>query len=229
VDVYLVPIGRGRFELYCEPGDEPQRPEADAATGFWRRWADRFAAVLAAVEREHEAVSHKDAPAPRGAWARLRVRLISWTAEKVAEQRLLWRLRGKSQVLARIPDGLDEERAHAVIRGTLSSEFSRHRWWLAVDLLGGLAALALTPIPGPNVVGFYFTFRIVGHFFALRGARHGLTEVRWNLEPSVILSELGGLDGVPEDERERRVQAVAERLGLPRLGRFYSRVAVWAA
>jgi hypothetical protein len=229
VEVYLVPIGRGRYELYCEPGDDAQGPQAGAATGLWRRWTDRFSEVLAAVEREHDAASHADAPAPRGAWARLRVRLISWTAEKVAEQRLLWRLRGKDQVLARIPDGLDAERAHAVIRGTLASEFNRHRWWMAVDLLGGLAALALTPIPGPNVVGFYFTFRIVGHFFALRGARHGLTEVRWNLEPSAVLSELCSLDLVPEEERERRVQAVAERLGLPRLGRFYARVAVWAA
>lgn len=229
MEVYLVPIGRGRYELYCEPGEEPPRPEAGAPAGFWRRWTDRFSEVLAAVEREHDAVSHADAPRPRGAWARLRVRMISWTAEKVAEQRLLWRLRGKAQVLARIPDGLDADRAHSVIRGTLTSEFSRHRLWMVVNLLGGLAALALTPIPGPNVVGFYFTFRIVGHFFALRGARHGLTEVRWNLEPSTILAELCGLDRVPEEERERRVQAVADRLGLPRFGRFYSRVAVWAA
>jgi hypothetical protein len=229
VEVYLVPIGRGRYTLYCEPDDDAPRPEPGKDTGLWKRWTERFSNVLAAVEREHEAHARGDAPAPRGAWARLRVRAVSWMAEKVAEQRLLWRLRGTTQVLAHVPEGLDDERAHAVIRGTLASEFNRHRWWLAVDLVGGLAALALTPIPGPNLIGYYFTFRIVGHFFALRGARHGLSDVRWTLEPSSILAELCSLDRLPDDERERRVEAVADRLGLRRFGRFYARVAVWTA
>jgi hypothetical protein len=124
-----------------------------------------------------------------------------------------------------VPSSLDPERALAIVRGSLVRDFDRHRWWLVVDLLGGAATLALMPIPGPNLLGYYFAFRIVGHLLALRGARHGLTEVRWDFEPSAPLADLASLEGLPADERERRVCAVAERLGLPRLARFYERTA----
>ena len=26
-------------------------------------------------------------------------------------------------------------------------------------------------VPGPNVIAYYFAFRMVGHYFSLRGAR----------------------------------------------------------
>ena len=184
MEVFLVPIGRGRHALYCEPGDEPDTGAPSGGRGFWRRMTDRFSDVLAAVEREHAARSHPSAPRPAGLWARMRGRAIGWMAEKIAEQRLLWRLRGREHVRTLIPSGLDTVRALAIVRGNLASEFDRHRWWMAIDVLGSLVGLALTPIPGPNVLGYYFTFRVVGHFLALRGARHGLTEVRWDFEPS---------------------------------------------
>jgi hypothetical protein len=226
VDVFLVPVGRGRHALYCEPGDEkhPVAPRG-APRGVWRRMVDRFSDVLAAVEREHEARTDPGAPRPTGFWARLRGRVMSWMAEKIAEQRLLWRLRGRTHVRTLFPLGLDAERALAIVRGNLAREFDRHRWWMVVDVLGGLVGLALTPIPGPNVLGYYFTFRVVGHFLALRGARHGLTEVRWDLEPSEALADLSALDALSAADRDRRVHAVAERLGLPRLARFYERAA----
>ncbi len=229
MEVFLVPVGRGRHALYCEPGDDSPGHVAASAPGFWKRMSERFADVLATVEREHDARSHPDAPRPSGMWQRVRGRVMCWMAEKIAEQRLLWRLRGRTQVRALFPLGLEPDRALTIVRGNLARDFDRHRWWLVVDLLGGLVGLALTPIPGPNLLGYYFAFRIVGHFFALRGARHGLTEVRWDLEPSEALAELASLDGLASGERQRRVEAVADRLGLPRLTRFYDRAASWGA
>jgi hypothetical protein len=229
VEVFVVPIGRGRHALYCEPGQEPDAGVPAGGPGFWRRMTDRFSDVLVAVEREHDAGSGPDAPRPAGLWPRARARAMRWMAEKIAEQRLLWRLRGRAQVRTLIPSGLETDRALAIVRGNLASEFDRHRWWLVVDALGGLVALALTPIPGPNLLGYYFAFRIVGHFLALRGARHGLTEVRWDFEPSDALADLSGLDVLPAADRDRRVRAAAERLGLPRLARFYDRTAARGA
>jgi hypothetical protein len=227
VDVFLVPIGRGRHALYCEPGDDPSPAVPAGGRGFWHRLTDRFSEVLAAVEREHDAPTDPDAEKPAGFWPRAKRRAMAWVAEKIAEQRLLWRLRGRSQVCTHVPTGLDGGRALAIVRGSLVRDFDRHRWWLVVDLLGGAVGLALTPIPGPNLLGYYFAF--VGHFLALRGARHGLTEVRWDFEPSDPLAELCSLDQLPQDERERRVHAVAEQLGLPRFARFYERTASWGA
>lgn len=231
MDAYLVPIGRGRYELYCEPGEEPALADAPPS-GLWRRWADRFTAVIAAAEREQDARAgaHAAADGSPPTWGRrVRKRALAWVAEKIAEQRLLWRLRGKAQVRAFYPAGLDAAAALSTIRGTLLHEFDRHRWWLVVDLLGGLLSLALVPLPGPNVIGLYFTFRIVGHFLALRGARHGLKAVRWELEPSATLAALADVAGLPAHERERRVQQAADELGLPRFPHFYRRTGSGAA
>ena len=39
-------------------------------------------------------------------------------------------------------------------------------------------------VPGPNVISWYFAFRAVGHFFAFRGAKKGLSSVVWACSPS---------------------------------------------
>lgn len=233
MEVYLVPVGRGRYALYCEPGEDAHHDHVDpsAARGPWKKLSDRFSAVIDAVEREQDERAHaqSEAPRPSGLWARLRARVMAWMAEKIAEQRLLWRLRGKAQVQAWVPAGLDRDHATATIRGNLTAEFDRHRWWMVVDSLGGVFSLALMPVPGPNVIGYYFAFRIVGHFLSLRGARHGLTGVRWDIEPSPSLAELVGIEELPAHDREHRVEAVAGQLGLHRLPRFYRRAAVETA
>ncbi len=224
-----MPIGRGRHALYCEPGDDG-RPVVAAGSGFWKRWVDKFSEVIDAAEREQDDAHGTVGAAPgQGIWARLRSRALAWVAEKIAEQRLLWRLRGQVQVRALEPEDLDQERAHAIIRGSLLTDFDRHRWWLVVDSVGGLLSAALMFIPGPNLIGYYFVFRIVGHFLSLRGARQGLTKVRWVVEPSRSLTALNGIEDLPTRDRERRVQAVAEELGLRRLPRFYRRTALRTA
>ncbi len=160
---------------------------------------------------------------------RLRVRGVRWIAERVAEQRLLWRLRGQTAVRAYFPAGIDPAAAHAAIRVNLERDSRRHRRWLVIDTVGGLFSLLLMPFPGPNVLGYYFAFRIVGHLLAIRGARQGLRFVSWDLRPSDLLAELGRLEQLPETERAARVRAIAQELGLPRLARFFERTAVGAA
>jgi hypothetical protein len=189
--------------------------------------------MLDSIERQHERLVRSRKAAARlrrkGWTARLRVRATRWLAEKVAEQRLLWRLRTETRVCARYPAGLGGERALEVIRGNLRKDFDRHRWWLAVNTLAGMGSLALVPFPGPNVIGFYFAFRIVGHFLSVRGARQGLDAVRWDLEESAHLAELAAADGLPDRERERLVQKISRELGLRKLPLFYQRTAVSSA
>jgi hypothetical protein len=221
MDVYLVPTGREHYELYCESAsaDEPVAHEG-AQTGWRARLTRTFHDVLAVVEREH------DAPAPTtGGWmSRRRVRAMRWLAEKVAEQRLLWRLRSESHVTAFYPEGLDPARAMETIRGSLASDADRHRRWLVIDTLGMLCSLVLVPLPGPNVPGYYFTFRVVGHFLAMRGAQHGLSVVTWDLRAQPLLAELVRLPLLPREDRHRRLHAIADELGLGRLARFVERM-----
>lgn len=228
MDVFLVPVGAGRHELYCETAHETVPLQPGETAGFRRRWADRFTTMLAALEHERERVEKRgERHLDSAGWtARTRSRLMRWMAEKVAEQRLLWRLRGEQHVSAFYPAGLPADRAMETIRGSLKTDFDRHRWWLALNSVGGVLSLALVPFPGPNVIGLYFTFRIVGHLLAVRGARHGLTAVRWELKECEPLAQLGLAAALPSPEREHRVAELAHTLGLSRLPRFFERTAV---
>jgi hypothetical protein len=231
MDVYLVPGGPNRFELYCESAAEPAPQRTDGTSGLWKSLHAKFTEVLAAIEREQDSLpSTPAAPAaPAGLMRRLRLRGVRWIAERVAEQRLLWRLRGQTAVRAFFPAGIDPAAAHATIRANLDRESRRHLRWLVIDTVGGLFSLLLMPLPGPNMLGYYFAFRIVGHLLAIRGARQGLRVVSWDLQPSDLLAELSRLEHLPETERASRVRAIAQALGLPRLARFFERIAVEAA
>src|SRR4029453_5321620 len=47
MDVYLVPIGRERYELYCEVPEEPEEAMDEAPAGFGKRMRQPFSAFLA--------------------------------------------------------------------------------------------------------------------------------------------------------------------------------------
>jgi len=243
MDVYLVPIGPERYELYCESAEEPpvahdeDPPPAHqkASTGLFRGWRDRFgrklrlqerfSQMLAAVEREYERERTRlHRHQHDGFFRRLRARTVRWVAERVAEQRLLWRLRGQHRVRALYPTQLDDTRAMAVIRRSLEGDADQHSRWLVIDGVGLLVTGALAMFPGPNILGYYFTFRVVGHFLAMRGAKHGLREVVWTLQQSEPLGRLADLGSLPPGERLERVRGIERELGLCKLARFVERI-----
>jgi hypothetical protein len=225
MDVYLVPAGRDRHVLYCEPARERAGPRA-SGRGVWRRLLDAFARVLAAVEREHDSAGGDGtaaSPSP-GLLARLRSRFLRWIAERVADQRVLWRLQGQTRVRAFHPAGLDPAAALAAIHSGLRAESRRHAGWLGLDTVCLLLSLLLIPLPGPNMIGYYFAFRVVGHVLSIRGSRQGLARVAWDLEASRPLGELAAAAGLTPAERAAVVRSVADQLGLPRLPKFCERV-----
>jgi hypothetical protein len=226
MDVYLVPIGGERYELYCEVPDEPQEVEAQPSTGFFRRMKQRFTAMLAEAERERRV----GAPARdhTGWMARIQARAMRWVAESIAEQRLLWHLRRQGQACLFHPDDLEAQPAIDLLRRQLRRDFDRHRFWLIVDSLLFVASGLLFLLPGPNVIAYYFAFRMVGHYLSMRGARQGLDAVAWTSEGSAPLSELRGVLGLASEERERRVHDVAQALNLEHLSKFFERTAVQA-
>lgn len=224
MDVYLVPIGRDRYELYCEVPDEPEPSSDEEPAGFFRRMKQRFSTMLAEAERERRR-SHGDEPA-RGTFGRLKARTLRYVAESIAEQRLLWHLRRQTAACLFFPDDLEEPRATTLLRRQLGRDFEKHRFWLIVDSLGFIASGVLFFLPGPNLVAYYFAFRIVGHYFSMRGARQGLDTVEWTAERSSPLAELRRAIDLDADERDRRVQGVADALKLEHLVKFFERMAI---
>jgi Mitochondrial K+-H+ exchange-related len=229
MDVYLVPIGRDRYELYCEVPDEPEEPADERSSGFIHRMKARFAAMLAEAERERRR-SHAEREAEeRGLFARMKARLMRWVAESIAEQRLLWHLRRQAEACLYHPTDVEERHATTILRRQLGRDFDRHRLWLIVDSLLFIASGLLVLVPGPNLVGYYFAFRMVGHFLSLRGARQGLNVVQWAPRQSAPLTELRGAIDLDGEARARQVHDVANALKLEHLARFFERTAIPSA
>ncbi len=223
MQVYLVPVGAERYELYCEEQDD--LPSADAAPdGLVRRTVHRFRVTVAQAERERQKGPSADAP-PKGFVARLKARVLRYVAESIAEQRLLWQLRGRASASLAHPDDLTEAQARELLRRQLNRDFERHRFWLALDSLGLIGSAVLALLPGPNLIAYYFLFRIVGHFLSVRGARQGLA-CDWTLEPSAALSVLRSLASMPPDERAARVRDLAGELRLDRFAAFFDKTAI---
>lgn len=226
MDVFLVPVAPDRYELYCEEPDEPEpaAEEGAPAPGLFRRMRLRFREQLAEAERARRHGSEPDGARP-SVFGRLKARTLRWVAESMAEQRLLWQLRGKDTVLLVYPDDLTEVHARELLKRSLRRDWERHRFWLAIDSLGALASALLILVPGPNFIGYYFVFRIVGHFLSLRGARQGLAVVTWTVEASAPLALLRAMITEAPDARAERVREVASTLRLEHLAGFFQRSA----
>jgi hypothetical protein len=225
MDVFLVPVAPDRYDLYCEEPDEPEPPaEEGTPPGFFRRMALRFREQLAEAER-----ARRHGPQPGDArpsfFGRVKARTMRWVAESIAEQRLLWQLRSQDAVLLVYPDDVTEAQGRQLLRRSLQRDWERHRFWLAIDCILGLGSVLLILLPGPNFIGYYFMFRIVGHYLSLRGARRALTMVTWTAQASAPLSQLRTMIDEAPEARAERVHEVAAALGLEHLASFFQRTA----
>ena len=221
MNVYFIPLGPGRFEPYYEQEDEPDSPEQVAARGFFARMSARFSQMVREAEEQRHARTH-DAPATL--LGRLQRKVMSFVAERVAEQRLLWRLRSETDAVLHVPVELEAEEGLRLFRHGLQKDADHHLRRLALHTLGLVASAPLVFVPGPNVLGYLFTFTVVGHFLAYRGAKQGLNGVCWSVLPSDTLSEIARAVRCPPHERYRRIHDAADRLRLPRLARFVERM-----
>ena len=222
MNVYLIPLGAGRLEPYFEHEDEDEAPAPGGRPpGFFARMSARFSEMIREAERQRHERPHDR---PSTTLGRLQHKLMGWVAERVAEQRLLWRLRREDEATLHAPDTMDRDTAMQTFRDILQKDNDRHLRLLMVHSLGLVASAPFMFLPGPNLFGYFFTFTVVGHFLAFRGARRGLTGVRWTVTPSAGLTTLGRAMATPEPERYRLIHEVGEGLQLPRLARFVERM-----
>jgi hypothetical protein len=224
MEVFLIPVGADRHELYCEIPDEDPSGATDNDRGFFRGLVRKFSDTLNRIERDRR--HHEDDTREHGWFERLRRRALRMVAESIAEQRLLWHMRRQHRAILVHPEDLDGEAALAIMRPTLKADFEKHRRWLVIDGVLVLLSALLILVPGPNVLGYYFAFRLVGHYFSMRGARQALDHVVWTTRANDALADLRPLVLVDRDERRPRVEAIAARLELMHLRRFFDRVAI---
>jgi hypothetical protein len=216
MDVFLVPLGANRYELYCEPAHPP--PSTDSASGeSLKSKATRAFGKLLAEGEEARRSAAAGEQAPSGKLRRWATRKF---AEAVAEQRLLWHVRGQTAIRLVHPDDLDGPSAMAISRAQLQIDYEKHRRWTGIDSLLTIGSVPFVLVPGPNVIGYYFLFRTVGHYLSMRGASQGLGGVTWEPVASSELTRLRGAFGLAPEARTARVEEIARVLGLERLGAF---------
>jgi hypothetical protein len=228
MDVFLIPLGGDRYELYCEaPAEEPESDPEPPKTGLIARIKHQFSTVLATAEqarhrRASQAAEEREEPA--GFIGRIKARSLAWIADRIAEQRLLWHLRHQTEVTLHHPTDMLEAECMKIARTSLQRDGDRHRNWLAIDSVLMVLSAALVLVPGPNVIGYYFAFRVVGHYLSLKGARQGLDVVVWKPEPSEPLAELRQAIDLNQPQREIKLGDVASRLRLDHLAAFVERI-----
>jgi hypothetical protein len=226
MEVFLVPLGPERHELYCEPSedDEAVAGADPAQPGFFSRMRRRFSEMLRAAELARARRARGEYDPIDTWWERTRARVLAKVADAVAEQRLLWHLRHQTAARLHHPPDMTAEKALEIMRASMLRDRDRHFRWLIIDGVLMLLSAALVIVPGPNVLGYYFAFRVVGHYLSWRGARQGLDAVTWTTSPCDPLSELRDVLRLAPQQRDARLDSIAARLRLPRLSLFVTRI-----
>ena len=230
MDVFVIPVGPDRYELY---GEQPEADDVDDAPphGFLGRIRHRVSVALRAAEekRHHTHAVHDE---PRGFAGRTQDRMMAWVAERMAEQKLLWSLRGQTAATIAHPQDMTFDQVMALVRRTLQRDYDRHLRWLFIDgLLFVVTFVVLGPlfilVPGvANLPALYFGFRTLGHFLSMRGAAQGLHRVEWTGRPCPPLGELRELAVLEPQVRYERIHDISARLRLQHLSAFFERVAI---
>lgn len=222
MDVYLVPVGPERFECYYEAAEQDETEEPVEGQGFFARIRTRFNQQL----REAEEARHQKAiEEPTTFLGRMQKRSMRWIAERVAEQRLLWHLRRVDAAALHIPADLPADQADTIMRASMKRDADHHRNRMFLHGLALIIAVPVTLVPGPNVLGYLFTFTVVGHFLAWRGAVQGLHQVKWTVVPNDALTEVRRAFSLDAAARHRLIRDAAVRLHMPRMARFVEQMA----
>ena len=217
MDVYLVAVGPDRYECYYEAAEQEETEEPVEGQGFFARMRARFNEQL----KEAEAARHQKAiEEPKSFLGRMKKRSMRWIAERIAEQRLLWHLRKVEAATLYTSADLPAAEADKIMRSNLKWDADHHRNRLILHTLALIAAVPVALVPGPNVLGYLFTFTVVGHFLAWRGAVKGLHQITWTITPCPPLTDLQRAFTLDAATRHKTISDVARRLHMPKMARF---------
>ena len=221
MNIFLVPVDRTRYELYCEPNDADHPP--GAFTGKLLRRAREVLAEEQEARRDRRTAQAADA-GEVGWTARMRASLTRGLAAWLTQHRLLWHMRHvREGVLVHSAD-LDAEQALAIARGRLQRQSDHHRFWMVID---AIATAIFGPlfffVPGPNLISWYFAAKMAGHWLSFQGARRGVSRVEWSARVSPALDEVREALALPAVERRPRLRELSRELHLEQLATFVER------
>ena len=210
--VYLLSLDDDRCVFYSE-GPEIVAESIGAVpaprTGI-RGWVERRYKSLQSVLNESE----------KGVGLRVR-RIWEWLQKRIPpDEPLLRSLRGVRAVELNHPPSITEDETCRLWREYLKSRQGRHAFWSVTNALVSPLTLLLAPLPGPNVIGYWFVYRAVCHWLARLGAR----QARKTEQMETKLIPTAALDGSFGAADEERIASLSSSLSLQGLEAFVQRV-----
>jgi hypothetical protein len=161
VKVFLLPLDAQRSCFHYEDDADGGGPSDRAEHGGLRGFLERT------YQRVHSSLRHPTGPLTR------RIRHVKdWLERRMhPDERLLAALRSAATVDVHHGASLPSARARELWCRYLRARMRRHLLWLVFD--GTLAPLSvlLAPLPGPNLIGYWFAYRAVHQLLILYGIR----------------------------------------------------------
>ena len=209
----LLLSGSAHPVFYTEIPIELERGELDDLGRPVRGWATRnLRRIRAALYR-----------AVRRSGPRVR-RLWNWLDRRPPpDEALLQVLRQAPTLEVIYPSAFAEKQARYEWNRYLGKRWREHLLTFAWDLLVLPLVGLLMVVPGPNVIGYWFVYRILTHLLAMRG----VARVRAGWVPTVFLPapELNSTLMASSETTEPEVERVAQALGLNYLSLYLRRIA----
>src|SRR5262249_21173888 len=170
MDFYLFQLGRRSPILYTE--GERINPSTDAELrSDYTNPVDRFLDRLARKESRTAQFLRRLIIVVRDAYYKLEDKIDPM--ERVFKQ-----LRHATNLTVLYSSRVSAQTAEKSFQALLVRQRRKHTFWVGVDGLLSVVALALTPIlvpiPGPNLFLYYPGLRMVSHYLARKGTTRGL-------------------------------------------------------
>lgn len=211
--IFLLRLDDERCLFYSEGPETPAEDEgARAATREGvRGW----------LEAKYQGLQASLSGAESGVGLRVR-RAWEWLQRRTApDEAMLRSLRNAEAVHLYHPAAMEAGEALDSWTDYLGSRSRRHLLWLALNAIVTPLTVLLAPLPGPNVIGYWFLYRAICHLLALLGVRRALNRERTRTE--TFPSE--ALEGFFAAEDEERLRVLGDGLGLKNVDAFMKRAA----
>jgi hypothetical protein len=209
--VVLLQLENEQMLFYVE-GEEKDwlaRSDAERGSGFFAYAENQYDRMQRMLTESKGAVGQR----MKSVW--------QWLQQKIDPQEALLRsLRRAATIDLLYPSDMSEREALDQWSRFLAAKDKHHIFRVILNTSISPFTILLTPLPGPNIIGYWFVYRAFCHTLALMGvrrARNSLSSIRLISEPL--------LNGRLQVADEAGLEHLSKELGLNGLGRYLIRSA----
>lgn len=208
--IVLIEIKCHGYLFLAEPPAAEAAGMSSVESNGVRGW---FARKTAALFKEMEQARGWVARTLNRIWTRLQ-RFIA------PDEYLLRGLRAADSLTLEYPAAFSQEQVIADWNGYLRRRWVKHRNWMIVDAVLFFPSILLTPLPGPNVICYWFLYRCIIHFLACRG----MARAKKGVIPTTLQAR-EELDAPVAPDDEEQIARLSEALQFADLGTVLSSMA----